>query len=602
MATVYSLVCFGGLSGKTVTFTDAGDVVNLTNHGLRQGVTGIVFSTTGSLPTGITAGTTYYPRDGADDNKFTIYPTKADAMAGTNQVTFTGTGSGTHTVKSANMLSADLSRYGDTLVYDSLYSMNNARSAVLLYGDEEIVEIIDAFTEYRTGTTLFSVKRARATITTLVNGVRSEGFHAWKQSSGYILLGNHPQNQLELGSFDLVIDGISVTYNSSSSSANMAAISQNTGGVNCTVRNCLITSPGTGNIRGISIGTGMKVYNNVIAGLNGSAGVAAFYTGGGAGSLVYNNLAAKNDVGFLATSTSQGIFFNNISVGNTVNWGFRPAYTAAYHANNAGEPTDKVSFTASAGSSTLTFASDHGYSIGLPISFQTTGSLPTVNGVSLDVGTVYYVKTVPTTTTMTIAATSGGTALMFDGIGSGTHTMSLIWGSGPTQIEIDISSPGTVFADYANDNFAPSGSSSPLVNSGTAVALGWTLDGNDNPRPNYEPSVYPNEVWDIGPFEFDHGNGLAPLQVTLSISGMAKGSVMAVYKTSDGSAIISPTTIGATGSYSITYSYTGDTQITVVVRKGSSGTKYLPYSAPGLITSAGFALIVNQVIDGVLNG
>ena len=88
MATVYSLVCFGGLSGKTVTFTDSVDVANLTNHGLRRGVTGIVFSSTGSLPTGITAGTTYYPRDGADANKFTIYPTKADALAGTNQVTF----------------------------------------------------------------------------------------------------------------------------------------------------------------------------------------------------------------------------------------------------------------------------------------------------------------------------------------------------------------------------------------------------------------------------------------------------------------------------------------------------------------------------------
>ena len=34
----------------------------------------------------------------------------------------------------------------------------------------------------------------------------------------------------------------------------------------------------------------------------------------------------------------------------------------------------------------------------------------------------------------------------------------------------------------------------------------------------------------------------------------------------------------------------------------SSGTKYLPYTAPGLITSSGFSLIVNQVVDGVLNG
>lgn len=95
---------------------------------------------------------------------------------------------------------------------------------------------------------------------------------------------------------------------------------------------------------------------------------------------------------------------------------------------------------------------------------------------------------------------------------------------------------------------------------------------------------------------------VAPKSVSITISGMAEGSVLAAYKISDGAAIISPTTIGATGSYSTTYSYTGDTQIEVVARKGTSGTKYLPYSAPGLITSTGFSLIVNQVIDGVLNG
>lgn len=106
---------------------------------------------------------------------------------------------------------------------------------------------------------------------------------------------------------------------------------------------------------------------------------------------------------------------------------------------------------------------------------------------------------------------------------------------------------------------------------------------------------------DIGAYEYDVGY-VPVLQVTLSISGMAEGSIMAVYKTSDGSAIISPTTISASGSYSTTYSYTGDTQITVVVRKGTSGTKYLPYSAPGLITSGGFGLVVSQVEDLVLNG
>ena len=65
MATVYSLVCWGGKDGKTATMTIASPcVVSLTKHGLRDG-TGVVFSTTGALPTGITAGTTYYARSTA---------------------------------------------------------------------------------------------------------------------------------------------------------------------------------------------------------------------------------------------------------------------------------------------------------------------------------------------------------------------------------------------------------------------------------------------------------------------------------------------------------------------------------------------------------
>ena len=47
MSTVYSLVCWGGKDGKTVTMTIASPcVVSLANHGLRDGA-GVVFSTTG---------------------------------------------------------------------------------------------------------------------------------------------------------------------------------------------------------------------------------------------------------------------------------------------------------------------------------------------------------------------------------------------------------------------------------------------------------------------------------------------------------------------------------------------------------------------------
>ena len=80
MATVYSLVCWGGKDGKTVTMTIASPcVVSLANHGLRDG-TGVVFSTTGALPTGVTAGVTYYAKSTASGT-FNLYDTSAQAMA-----------------------------------------------------------------------------------------------------------------------------------------------------------------------------------------------------------------------------------------------------------------------------------------------------------------------------------------------------------------------------------------------------------------------------------------------------------------------------------------------------------------------------------------
>ena len=106
MATVYGLVCWGGRTGKTVTLTIASPcVVTSTNHGLRDG-TGLVFSTTGALPTGITAGTTYYARSTAA-NTFNLYDTEAhakDTANTTGRINTSGTQSGTQTAQSKKMI------------------------------------------------------------------------------------------------------------------------------------------------------------------------------------------------------------------------------------------------------------------------------------------------------------------------------------------------------------------------------------------------------------------------------------------------------------------------------------------------------------------
>lgn len=162
------------------------------------------------------------------------------------------------------------------------------------------------------------------------------------------------------------------------------------------------------------------------------------------------------------------------------------------------------------------------------------------------------------------------------------------------------------FKNYVNPitsaaDFSPSGNSlthtstSLLVDAGSDLFL--SNDIKDATRPSYNNGVLTNP--DIGAFEFDWGYGEAPLNVLLSFSGISDGSVLAVYKTSDKSEIISPITIGATGKYSMSFVYINDTQIIIKVRKGTSGTRYLPYEAPGLITSSGYSLIVNQVEDTI---
>ena len=84
-------------TAQTVTFTNATDIVNLTDHGLQDGEP-VVFSTTDTLPDELTAGTTYYVRDVADDT-FKI----AETSGGT-AIDITDDGTGTHKVALANII------------------------------------------------------------------------------------------------------------------------------------------------------------------------------------------------------------------------------------------------------------------------------------------------------------------------------------------------------------------------------------------------------------------------------------------------------------------------------------------------------------------
>lgn len=80
----------------TITVTIATPaVVSWTGHGLPEG-SPVIFTTSGALPTGITAGTTYYVGRSPGTNSFNISTSIANAAAGTFVAT-SGSQSGTHT-------------------------------------------------------------------------------------------------------------------------------------------------------------------------------------------------------------------------------------------------------------------------------------------------------------------------------------------------------------------------------------------------------------------------------------------------------------------------------------------------------------------------
>jgi hypothetical protein len=114
---------------STVTMTIASPgVISWTAHGLAAG-TPIKFSTTGALPTGLTAGTTYYVVS-PTANDFSVAATPGGAAIAT-----TGTQSGTHT---ATTVPTGTIKYFYAIVMTAQENGGGANTARLLQGNLEV--------------------------------------------------------------------------------------------------------------------------------------------------------------------------------------------------------------------------------------------------------------------------------------------------------------------------------------------------------------------------------------------------------------------------------------------------------------------------------
>ena len=117
-------------SSFTITIAAPG-VVTYTGSTLING-TAVIFSTTGTLPTGLTSGTVYYV-GGVSGSTFKLSTTYANAIAGT-YITTTGTQTGTHYVMSNGIPVTSLGGASDVPAYVNFAMVSDASRFTIAFG------------------------------------------------------------------------------------------------------------------------------------------------------------------------------------------------------------------------------------------------------------------------------------------------------------------------------------------------------------------------------------------------------------------------------------------------------------------------------------
>lgn len=608
MATEYSLLTWLGKTPQTITFTDAGDIVNLAAHAARTGMA-LQFPDNGgnALPTGLSKNTTYYLREGADANKFILHPTKADALANTNQVTFTGTGSGTHKVIGAYWATLDTAgraRYGTAgseRVYSNLgttgsglaaptYWMSTQFAATDLAKDV-VLEIQGSWVDSSYNNTFLRGFKS-ITITTKINGVRnSESYHYGRIGGGWANVSTAGNDTFAPYQPDITFDGLELR--NTGASANIGAIRHNSPNLcpNNRIINCILQS-----YWGILWpGPGCQILNNIIIDCR-AEGIRPYIQVQGvviAYNMVHNCVIGMASTSNNASEPKNELYVGNIATGcstsNWQRWDRTAAATCRFRAyNNYGESSDVITVTFDATNNLVNYTS-HGFSKNVPLKFVNSGgTLP--GGISANA--TYYTRTVSNANAFTLTTTiDGGADVDITSAGSGTTTISLVYDTSATGSAL---SAGTVastdFSDYANNYFYPAATSSPQVNV-VAAGIDSAIPDYDVAglyRPDYESASFPTNLSDAGPFEYDHGEGNTP-PIIVTFSGLVAGSTVRVFPTGTQTVTASTTNSGTTyspaGVSATTYDYT-------IYQDG-----YAPIRATGVDFSDGLTINVTPVVD-----
>lgn len=594
MATVYSYVCWGGAAGKTVTFTDSGDVVNLTKHGLRNG-TPIQFTNSGgALPTGLTANTTYYSKEGADADKFTLW---TDATL-TTQVTFTGTGSGTTTCKSKHyldMTTGQKERYttGATeRIYNGIKDWRDTRNSVAARYDTEVCEIGHAFTEENTSALTIDIPCTAATVTTYVNGIKSEAHHNSVRGAGFIfkVTTGSAVSAISLGGYNRRIIGFTVFANGNACTgillnknrgivAEMWVIGNNNAsngakGFNLSSQACIINACVSTEFK-YGIELNQYSYNSILSNC-----------------VFYKNLNTGVYTISGTTTNVHGFFYNNISIDNTTaNW--HTASSAIEGADrNAGVSGDSP--WATTGGSSLTMATtdflDYANNDLRPASKT---SPQVINGALIVHDYQFDLKHIPQPAYIDITH-----RFAYDGESSGPFVLGerLSWGSGGTAgtgvlLVLDDDGSTGNFDIHLTSGVAPTDNETITggTSSATCAVNGTVTEVSDG----WMPAI----KWSIGPLEYDFGGPTA--LVTITLQNVVDGSRYRVYNVTTSTEIATGVQSGSGDIVisNVPYNGTNETLQIRVRKAGGSTTDYLPFETNATLTSTGATVWVSQQLD-----
>ncbi len=360
-------------------------VVTLNSHGLAAN-TPVSFTTSGSLPTGLTPSTTYYVAGtpAPATNTFSLSTT-----AGGAAIYATSAGSGTQTIQRPIIVTFNSHGFAAStpVSFTSSGSLPGGLTASTTYYVASLPAI---------ATNTFAVSTTAGGEAILGTSAGS-GTHTCNQPvivtlASHGLSANTPVQFTTSGSLPTGLSPSTTYY-----LASLPAVATNTFAVSA--------SAGGTAILGTAAGSGTHTLQRPSA-----------------ISWTAHGLATDNPVSFTTTGS--------LPTGLTASTTYYVAGTPAASANtfyvSATKGGDAI-VTSSAGSGThtgrrppiITWTS-HGLNAGTPISLTTTGSLPG----GLSPSTTYYLTSNPATATNTfsLSATSGGDGIIGTSNGSGTHT------------------------------------------------------------------------------------------------------------------------------------------------------------------------------------